>query len=345
MRLKSVCAALAVVALMAVPAFAGTPSVGDEAPEVGEVRWVTDPPQSSRIADLRGEVIIIEKWGVNCPPCVRMIPHMQQLFEKYNGKGLHIFAIEAQNSSDQQILALLKARGANYPVCQNGAHNYNTGGGIPYMWIIGVDGKVIFSDNPYRGNIDQIIEAELRKVRFPGLGRAEVHDDVVKAAQKFAEGKLSDARDEAQKVIANENASEEAKADAKYVADRVTARAEGLLAEAKKFEDERRYFDAQRLYEQIKDTFGRNDAEYQSADERLKEFRRDRTIRGEIDAWEKWVALQSSLENERDPRRALAAVKGFAESRRYEGTRAQEEAKRAMAALEAATGGTNGTGR
>lgn len=290
MRLKSVYAALAVVAVasfLAVPAFAGTPNVGEDAPEVGELSWVTERPQSSRFADLRGEVIVVEKWGINCPPCVRLIPHMQQLFQKHNGKGLHIFAIEAQNHSTDQISAFLKARGASYPCATNGGHTYNTGGGIPYMWIIGVDGKVIFAGNPYSGNIDQIIENELKKVRFPGLGRADVASDVVKAATLFAQGKLSDARAEAQKVIEKDGTSEEAKADAKYVADRVTARGESWLANAQKFEEQRRYFDAQKAYEQIKDNFGRNDAEYQRADERLKEFRRDRAIKAEIDAWEK----------------------------------------------------------
>jgi thiol-disulfide isomerase/thioredoxin len=35
------------------------------------------------LAKVKGKVNFVELWGVWCPPCIRSMPHVQELFEKY----------------------------------------------------------------------------------------------------------------------------------------------------------------------------------------------------------------------------------------------------------------------
>ena len=63
--LRSISLSLGIVALLALPALASTPKVGEAAPEMGDMNWIANAPAEDSIAKLRGEVVYIEAWGVN----------------------------------------------------------------------------------------------------------------------------------------------------------------------------------------------------------------------------------------------------------------------------------------
>lgn len=46
-----------------------------------------------KLADYRGKPLIINFWGSFCPPCVKEMPEFQKQYEKWNGQGLEILAI------------------------------------------------------------------------------------------------------------------------------------------------------------------------------------------------------------------------------------------------------------
>ena len=39
-------------------------------------------------AELKGKVVVLENWGVNCPPCVASLPHLAELDKKVPRQGL-----------------------------------------------------------------------------------------------------------------------------------------------------------------------------------------------------------------------------------------------------------------
>jgi cytochrome c biogenesis protein CcmG, thiol:disulfide interchange protein DsbE len=46
-----------------------------------------------RLADLRGEVIMLNIWATWCPPCVEEMPSMQRLYEDLSPHGLRMVAV------------------------------------------------------------------------------------------------------------------------------------------------------------------------------------------------------------------------------------------------------------
>src|SRR5882724_4891936 len=62
------------------------------APEiVGIAQWLNSGPL--RLADLRGKVVLVDFWTHGCINCVRTLPHVTGLYEKYKDRGFVVIGI------------------------------------------------------------------------------------------------------------------------------------------------------------------------------------------------------------------------------------------------------------
>ena len=62
------------------------------APEItGVTKWLNSEPL--RMADLRGKVVLVDFWTHGCINCVRTLPYVTKLYEKYRNKGLVIIGV------------------------------------------------------------------------------------------------------------------------------------------------------------------------------------------------------------------------------------------------------------
>jgi cytochrome c biogenesis protein CcmG, thiol:disulfide interchange protein DsbE len=64
--------------------------VGTAAPDFMATDLAGNPV---RLADLRGEVVLLNVWATWCPPCREEMPSMQRLHEEFATKGLHVVAV------------------------------------------------------------------------------------------------------------------------------------------------------------------------------------------------------------------------------------------------------------
>jgi thiol-disulfide isomerase/thioredoxin len=106
--------------------------------------------------DLQGKVVLIEFWGLNCPPCRASLPHMQELYEKYGKRGNFVLlGSHCQTRDDEKILALLKEAGVTYPVYEflkvDGMPAFR---GIPHAAVIDHKGTFVTS-----GGLTEVLAA------------------------------------------------------------------------------------------------------------------------------------------------------------------------------------------
>lgn len=316
---------VALSALLASVAAAASPTVGQEAPDFDTVAWVLNAPRESSVRALRGEVIIVEKWGVKCPPCLALIPHIQKLQDEFGAKGLNIFAFEAQNHQPDEIRSTVTSRGGKtYPVSSGAANNYQTNGGIPHAWIIGVDGKVIWEGNPGDGGFDKKLRDEMLKVRFPGMGRNEFDPAMNKALGQYVKNDWAGARKEAKKVLEGARSSDAAKADAQYVTDRLALLGERRTAEARAAETDGRWLEAHQAWTFLSQALAK-EPEGEAARARLDEMKKDEAVKKELDAARRLEALVASLAN-KPAAEKKAALQAFAHSDKVAGTAAARRA-------------------
>ncbi len=121
----------------------GLLAVGETAPD-----WtLTDSNGTSvSLKSLRGKVVILDFWATWCGPCRMAMPGLQKLHEKYKGKPVAIYGVNCRERNPRaKPMEFIKKQGLTYGQLMKGdpvAQAYRVGG-IPCMYIIGPDGKII----------------------------------------------------------------------------------------------------------------------------------------------------------------------------------------------------------
>jgi cytochrome c-type biogenesis protein len=77
-------------------------SVGSEAPAYAAVSVAGD---SVRLADLEGQVVLLNIWATWCIPCRREIPELQALHQEYSGRGLHVVGVSVDEAGAGEDVA------------------------------------------------------------------------------------------------------------------------------------------------------------------------------------------------------------------------------------------------
>jgi hypothetical protein len=203
---------------------------------------------------------------------------------------------------------------------------------LPKVWIIGTDGKIKFAGNP---GYKKVLDAELAKVKYPGLGKDNVAKALEPAAKLFVEGKYADAYNAAQTVF-EETEDTAAEDDADLIMKRIDSRARALTTRGETAEAERDYEVAIRCWQALAQYKGIDEAA--EAPERLKKLQESESVKKETVARRALLAEMLSLDvgyatidptKEEDVRKfrekCLAAYKKFATDNK--GTAAAERAE------------------
>jgi thiol-disulfide isomerase/thioredoxin len=65
--------------------------VKQPAPEIEIAEWINSEPLT--LADLRGQVVLLEFWATWCKPCEEMFPKLRELHQAHAARGLKILAL------------------------------------------------------------------------------------------------------------------------------------------------------------------------------------------------------------------------------------------------------------
>lgn len=110
------------------------------------------------LANMHGKVVLIDFWSTWCPPCIKEMPHLKVLYDKYKDDGFEIIGIAANSDNNKdQVLKILKKTKANWPqrldkgkdatVSYHALYKIKS---LPTVWLLDREGKVV--DWNARGN-------------------------------------------------------------------------------------------------------------------------------------------------------------------------------------------------
>lgn len=175
-------------------AAAPRPVTGQEPPLVAkrpdineaEIKKVLDVPISKldgstfKLEDYRGKVLVVDFWGTFCPPCVKQVPELVKLNEKYRDRGLALVGLTADPKSDQQLVEeFIKKFGVNYQIGYDnswiasaflkGSEDDSGQPPIPQLFVISRDGRVVehlIGEQPGRMEyLEKVVNEQLSAAR------------------------------------------------------------------------------------------------------------------------------------------------------------------------------------
>lgn len=101
------------------------------------------------LSDYRGKIVILDFWATWCPPCGRLMPKLEALYEEYKDKGVALVGINTWESDRADINRYLKRHGITYPVATDGerlAQTYKIGT-LPALFAVDHEGKFLYISN------------------------------------------------------------------------------------------------------------------------------------------------------------------------------------------------------
>ena len=125
-------------AVRAAPATAAPPQVGELAPDF-QMTLIDD--SRVRLADLRGNVVLLNLWATWCAPCRVELPLLDRYYRARRANGLRVFAISTEDSLPLYRMREL-FRAMAIPSVRRLRGPYTPLGGMPTNFVIDRAGRV-----------------------------------------------------------------------------------------------------------------------------------------------------------------------------------------------------------
>lgn len=112
-----------------------------------------------QLSDLKGKVVLINFWFINCPPCRMEMPDLNELKAEYAGKNVEFVAITFDNKND--VNEFLKTIPFDYQILPNARAIIEKYGimGFPTSVVLDKNGKVVDSKMGGSMNIKEELKA------------------------------------------------------------------------------------------------------------------------------------------------------------------------------------------
>ena len=173
--------------------------------------------------------VLLEFWGIHCPPCLKSMPLLEEMHRTLGPQGLVVIGAHAQDGSADEIRAAVTQREVTFTIVEQavvqGGMDFT---GIPHCMLFDHSGKCV-----YRGSPFEVSEAAMAAVKgAPGavlqgrtLEKLAAFNELVRNERQFGV-----ALKKARGLVNSKNA--DTAAEAEFVVERLEAHGRKMLDDA-----------------------------------------------------------------------------------------------------------------
>jgi peroxiredoxin len=119
-----------------------------------------------RLAEQRGEIILINFWASWCGPCIQEMPQLDKLAQKYQSLGVQVWGINVENDSTAAKAYLSKVA-VGFPILfdlENQVSKAYQVEAMPTTVILDKDGQVRTVHRGYKPGYEKKYEDDIKKL-------------------------------------------------------------------------------------------------------------------------------------------------------------------------------------
>lgn len=98
--------------------------------------------------DLKGKVVVVEFWGVNCPLCLAALPETAALHTDLNDFGLIVIGAHCQKATAERVKEVATARGAIFSITEETTIANDEIPELPHAVVFDHTGACVFRGSP-----------------------------------------------------------------------------------------------------------------------------------------------------------------------------------------------------
>ena len=111
--------------------------------------------------DLEGKAVLVDCWGVKCPPCRALLPRMQELWTHFDQKKFVLVGSHCQGRQPEAVKELVDQNKLTYPIYERfglaeGAPEFRA---IPFLYVVNHRGRVVYSGHDEREATEALVTA------------------------------------------------------------------------------------------------------------------------------------------------------------------------------------------
>jgi thiol-disulfide isomerase/thioredoxin len=144
-----------------------------------ELRFTALDGREVDLQDLRGKVVLLEFWATWCPTCLRELPKLRAVHEKYRDEGFEIVGVALDDARDKnRLLAILQKENVAWPQYLPGDGHYATSEISRQFGVVGIPTTFLLNR---RG---MIVETNLRGERLEAAVRSLLGEAITISADE-----------------------------------------------------------------------------------------------------------------------------------------------------------------
>jgi len=130
-----------------------------------EMQFVALDGQLVDLKQMRGKVVLVEFWSTRCGACVKELPRLKEVWDKFHSQGLEIIAISCDK--DKEVLGkFINSHKIPWPQFFGGKNFFDNKftvgfgiGGVPHIFFVDRNGLFRFDKvlRPSNGQFEEII--------------------------------------------------------------------------------------------------------------------------------------------------------------------------------------------
>ena len=111
-----------------------------------------------KLAELRGQLVLLDFWATWCVPCVKSIPELNTLYRRHREEGFTVVGLAVEDLEAEPLAAWLEERSVDYPVARTDTELAGRYAAyeFPKHVLISREGRVLESFEPGFHSLDEL---------------------------------------------------------------------------------------------------------------------------------------------------------------------------------------------